>query len=42
MLASCPLYHPPKGTLGLAALVDDTIDWLKEQHSASDEKNWPK
>jgi len=23
------LYHPPNGTLGLAALDDDTVDWLK-------------
>jgi len=29
VLASCPLYHPPNGTLGLAALDDDTVDWLK-------------
>jgi len=26
---SCPLYHPPNGTLGLAALDNDTVDWLK-------------
>jgi len=24
-----PLYHPPNGTLGLAALDDDTVDWLQ-------------
>jgi len=29
ILASCSLYHPPNGTLGLAALDDDTVDWLK-------------
>jgi len=29
ILASCPLYHPLKGTLGLAALDDDTVDWLQ-------------
>jgi len=29
ILASCPLYHPPNGTLGLAALDDDTVNWLK-------------
>jgi len=29
ILASYPLYHPPNGTLGLAALDDDTVDWLK-------------
>jgi len=29
ILASCPLYHPPNGTLGMAALDDDTVDWLK-------------
>jgi len=29
ILASCPLYHPPSGTLGLATLDDDTVDWLK-------------
>jgi len=28
-IASCHLYHPPNGTLGLAALDDDTVDWLK-------------
>jgi len=26
ILASCPLYHPPNGALGLAALDDDTVD----------------
>jgi len=29
MLASCPLYQPPNGTLGLAAPDNDTVDWLK-------------
>jgi len=29
ILASCPLHHPPNGTLGLTALDDDTLDWLK-------------
>jgi len=29
ILTSCPLYHSPKGTLGLAALDDDTVDWLQ-------------
>jgi len=29
ILASCPLYHPPNETLGLATLGDDTVDWLK-------------
>jgi len=29
ILASCPVYHPPNGTLGLAALDDDTVDRLK-------------
>jgi len=28
ILAPCPLYYPPKGTLGLEALNDDTVDWL--------------
>jgi len=28
ILASSLLYHLPKGTLGLAALDDDTVDWL--------------
>jgi len=28
-LDSCPLYYPPNGTIGLAALNDDTVDWLK-------------
>jgi len=28
ILASCPLHHPPNGTLGLAALDDDTVNWL--------------
>jgi len=30
MLASCLLYHPPNGTLGLAALDDDTVDLLQK------------
>jgi len=29
ILASCPLYHLSNGTLRLAALDDDTVDWLK-------------
>jgi len=29
-LASCLMYHPPNGTLGLAAVDDDTVDWLKK------------
>jgi len=29
ILASCPLYHPPNGTLGLGALDDVTVKWLK-------------
>jgi len=30
ILASCPLNHSLNGTLGLAALDDDTVlDWLK-------------
>jgi len=29
ILASCPLYHHPNGTVGLAALDDDTVDWLQ-------------
>jgi len=30
ILASCPLYYPPNGKLGLVALDDDTVqDWLK-------------
>jgi len=24
-----PPVHPPNGTLGLAALDDDTVDWLQ-------------
>jgi len=27
ILASLSLCHPPKEILGLAALVDDTVDW---------------
>jgi len=30
ILASCPLNHPPKGTLGLVALDDDTVDRLQK------------
>jgi len=29
ILASCPLYHPPNGTLSLVALDDDTVNWLE-------------
>jgi len=29
ILASCLLYHPPNGTLGLVALNDETVDWLQ-------------
>jgi len=29
ILASCYLYQSPNGKLGLAALDDDTVDWLK-------------
>jgi len=29
ILAYCPLYHLPNGTLGLTALGDDTVDWLQ-------------
>jgi len=29
ILASCSMYHPFKGTLVLAALDDDTVDWLQ-------------
>jgi len=29
ILASCPLYHLPNGTLGMAALDDDTVAWLQ-------------
>jgi len=36
MLASCPLYHPPNGTLGLAALDDDSVDWLQTTALAPD------
>jgi len=31
MLASCFLYHLPNGTLGLAALDDDTMDRTKQR-----------
>jgi len=34
----CPLYHPPKSTLGLAALEMTQWTGFKEQHSASDDK----
>jgi len=37
ILASCPLHHPPNGTLGLVAFDDDTVDWLKTQHSVPDD-----
>jgi len=26
---SCLLYYPPKGTFGLAALDNNTVDWLQ-------------
>jgi len=29
ILAFCSLYHLPNGILGLAALDDNTVDWLK-------------
>jgi len=29
ILASCPIYNPPKRALGLAAFDDDTVDWLQ-------------
>jgi len=29
ILASCPLYHLPNGTLDLAGIVDGTANWLK-------------
>jgi len=35
------LYHPPNGRLGLAALDDDTVDWLKRLHWTSDDKIGP-
>jgi len=41
ILASCPLYHPPNGTLGLAAIDDDTMDWIQTQKFASDNKIGP-
>jgi len=43
ILASSSL-SPSNGTLGLAALDDDTVDWLqtiKQQHTASDETIGP-
>jgi len=41
--ASCLLYHPLNGTLGLAALDDDTdVDWLKTTiHSTPDDTIGP-
>jgi len=38
ILASCSLYHHPNGVPGLAALDDDTVDWLKRLHWASADK----
>jgi len=29
VLVFFPLYHPPKGTLGLAVFDDDTENWLE-------------
>jgi len=29
ILAYCPLYHLPKGTLSLMAQDDVTVDWLR-------------
>jgi len=29
IVAFCPLYHPPKRTLDLESLDDDTADWLQ-------------
>jgi len=29
ILASCPLYHPPKRALDLVTLDNDTVDWLQ-------------
>jgi len=29
ILACCLLYHPPNRALGLAALDNNTVDWLK-------------
>jgi len=37
ILASCLLYHPPNGTLGFAALVDDIVDWHKTTALSSDD-----
>jgi len=37
ILAFCPLYYPPNETLGLAALDNDTVTGLKQQHSASND-----
>jgi len=39
ILASCPLYHLPKGTLDLAALDNNTRPGSKEKHSTSDDTN---
>jgi len=41
-ITSCLLYHTPNGTLGLAALDDDTWTDSKELHSTSDDKIGPK
>jgi len=44
IIASCPLYHPLNGTLGLAALDDGTVDWLKslkQLHTTSDDTIGP-
>jgi len=39
VLAFCPMYHPPNETLGLAALDDDTVDWLQTTELASDRRS---
>jgi len=40
ILASCPQYHPPNGTVGLAALDNDTVDWLTDDKiGPNEEKN---
>jgi len=41
ILASCPVYHLPNGTFGLAALDDDTVDWLKRTAQRTDDKIGP-
>jgi len=41
ILTSCPLYHPPNGTHGLAALDDDTVDWRKTTALTYDDKISP-